>query len=79
MTRIWLDDIREAPEGFLSCKNVNEAKALIQGFEEREEEIELISCDYDLGDFAYDGGGMGLDSRTGLSKEKHSIRSNCIR
>lgn len=79
MARVWLDDIREASKGFLSCKSVNEAKALIQWFEEREEEIELISCDYDLKNFAYDEGGMESDSRTGLSKEKHSIRSSCIR
>lgn len=36
------------------------AKVLIQGFEEREEEIELISFDHDLGSFAYDGGGDGI-------------------
>ncbi|MBR2788047.1 MAG: hypothetical protein IKD94_02680 [Erysipelotrichaceae bacterium] len=57
MAMVWLDDIREASKGFLSCKSVNEAKALIQWFEEREEEIELISCDHDLKDFAYGGGG----------------------
>ena len=56
MARIWLDDIREAPAGFVSCKSVNEAKAVVKKLEERNEEIELISCDHDLGDFACDGG-----------------------
>ena len=56
MARIWLDDIREAPDGFVPCKSVNEAKAVIKELEERNEEIELISCDHDLGDFACDGG-----------------------
>ncbi len=56
MARIWLDDIREAPDGFVPCKSVNETKAVIKELEERNEKIELISCDHDLGDFARDGG-----------------------
>ena len=55
MAKIWMDDIREAPAGFVSCKSVNEAKAVVKKLEERNEEIELISCDHDLGDFACDG------------------------
>ena len=53
--KIWLDDIREAPEGYLHCRSVNEAIKLIEECEHKEK-IELIDCDHDLGDFACDGG-----------------------
>ena len=45
--KIWLDDIREAPGGYILCHSVNEAKRLI---EEREKQtaIEVIDCDHDL-------------------------------
>lgn len=26
---IWLDDVREAPEGYIHCKSVNEAKETV--------------------------------------------------
>ena len=51
--KIWLDDIRPAPEGYVWCKSVNIAKRTI---ESAEEPIVLIDCDHDLGDYAYDGG-----------------------
>ena len=51
--KIWLDDIRPAPEGYVWCKSVNIAKRII---ESAEEPILLIDCDHDLGDYAYDGG-----------------------
>lgn len=53
--KIWLDDLRPAPEGFVWCRSVNEAKRAI---EEAEKSvcIELIDCDHDLGDYAQDGG-----------------------
>ena len=28
--KIWLDDLREAPEGYILCRSVNEAKRLIE-------------------------------------------------
>lgn len=51
--KIWLDDIRPAPPGFIWCHSVNEAKAII---ESSVNTIELIDCDHDLGDYANDGG-----------------------
>ena len=51
--KIWLDDLRPAPEGYIWCKSVNEAKRIIVS---AEESISVIDCDHDLGDFAYDGG-----------------------
>lgn len=53
--KIWLDDIREAPNGYVHCKSVNEAIAVIK-VKEQKEKIEIIDCDHDLGDFACDGG-----------------------
>ena len=49
--KIWLDDIRPAPEGYVWCKSVNIAKRTI---ESAEDPILLIDCDHDLGDYAYD-------------------------
>ena len=48
--KIWLDDIRPAPEGYVWCKSVNIAKRTI---ESAEEPILLIDCDHDLGDYEY--------------------------
>ena len=51
--KIWLDDIRPAPEGHVWCKSVNEAITVI---EENKNNIEVLDLDHDLGDFAKDGG-----------------------
>lgn len=51
--KIWLDDLRPAPEGYVWCRSVNEAIRFIKS---TEGEIELIDCDHDLGDYAKDGG-----------------------
>ena len=51
--KIWLDDIRPAPEGYVWCKSVNSAKSVI---ESAKEPILLIDCDHDLGDYADQGG-----------------------
>lgn len=53
--KIWLDDIREAPLGFTHCHSVNEAKKVIEE-NELSEDIELIDCDHDLGDYESEGG-----------------------
>ena len=65
--KLWVDDVRPAPEGYVWCKSVNQAKKTIEWFlmiewtvrghnELFEDEIELIDIDHDAGDFAYDGG-----------------------
>ena len=54
--KIWLDDIRPAPDGFVPVHSVNEAINVIRQAEADGVMIELISCDHDLGDFAFDGG-----------------------
>lgn len=54
--KIWLDDIRPAPNGYFHCRSVNEAKLKIIYCEAERTEIEVIDCDHDLGDYATDGG-----------------------
>lgn len=53
--KIWLDDLRPAPAGFVWCRSVNEAKNVIAE-NEKTQPIECIDCDHDLGDYAADGG-----------------------
>ena len=62
--RLWIDDVRPAPEGYVWCKSVNETKELILIAEHRETtkdlnmiwRIELLDIDHDAGDYASDGG-----------------------
>lgn len=54
--KIWLDDVRPAPEGYVLCLSVNAAKAVILEAEAKNCPIEIIDCDHDLGDYAWDGG-----------------------
>lgn len=51
--KIWVDDVRPAPDGYVWCKSVNEAKDTIVS---RFLHVEEISLDHDAGDFAKDGG-----------------------
>lgn len=54
--RIWVDDIRTAPSGYVWCKSVNQARKTILQAEERQEAVELIDLDHDAGDYAAYGG-----------------------
>ena len=68
--KLWVDDVRPAPEGYVWCSSVNEAIAIIEGCEGRkawrdkvghphDEEVEtihIIDLDHDLGDYAKNGG-----------------------
>lgn len=63
--KLWIDDVRPAPEGYVWCKSVWEAQSTIRYAETfckmypntaNRNSIELIDCDHDLGDFATDGG-----------------------
>ena len=54
--KIWVDDLRPVPTGYIGTKSVNEAIALIEECERTGELIELIDLDHDLGDYASDGG-----------------------
>ena len=65
--KLWIDDVRPAPEGYVwvtsvskakskICKYENENKQIKESFGFAEIPIELIDIDHDAGDFAYDGG-----------------------
>ena len=63
--KLWIDDIRPAPEGYLWVKSVNEAKRIIIDSEKQSKiprmfdcdfRISLIDIDHDAGDYASDGG-----------------------
>lgn len=68
--KLWVDDVRPAPDGYFWCNSVNEAKRAIEDSEnnpwyerwengvcvERWQGFELIDIDHDAGDFAPEGG-----------------------
>ena len=67
--KLWIDDVRPAPEGYIWCRSVEEAKNTIvnanakfadafrKGLEpDHSLHIELIDLDHDAGDYAADGG-----------------------
>ena len=63
--KLWIDDERPAPEGYVWCRSVNQAIHAIYVAEmpffnhddvADVDIISIIDCDHDLGDYAYDGG-----------------------
>lgn len=52
--KIWVDDVRSAPNGYIWCKSVNETLDTI--FRYRFNEITEINLDHDAGDYAWQGG-----------------------
>ena len=54
--KIWVDDVRTVPNGYVGTKSVNDTIALIEKTEAEGGNIELIDLDHDLGDFACFGG-----------------------
>ena len=59
--KLWIDDVRPAPKGYVWRKSVNAAKRYIKEFERMYEtlkldKVEAIDIDHDAGDFVYDGG-----------------------
>lgn len=71
MMKLWIDDVRPAPEGYIWAKSVNEAKEAIIKYEDYVENlldewdfppleiwkmtIDVIDIDHDAGDFSSDG------------------------
>ena len=63
LMKLWIDDCRPAPEGYLEIKSVNDAKGVIRYLEENYHskyapyhKIDLIDIDHDAGDYAQYGG-----------------------
>ena len=58
--KLWIDDLRPAPDGYVWCKTVNEAKTLIECTRslccDHHSIIELIDIDHDAGEFSQFGG-----------------------
>ena len=56
MIHIYLDDIREAPSGYMHTKSVNETKTLIETLSNTGYNDFTLDLDHDLGAYANDGG-----------------------
>lgn len=54
--KLWVDDVRPAPKGYLWAKSVDSAIAILRIYMDCGIEIELIDLDHDAGDYANDGG-----------------------
>ena len=63
--KLWIDDVRPAPEGYKWIHSVDEAKCVISHYSEviffndsgiRIDEIEIIDIDHDAGIYAQFGG-----------------------
>lgn len=75
--RIWLDDLRPAPEGYIWCRSVNEAKKLIISLGS-DTKIAVIDCDHDLGTMRLTAA-MASSCWTGWRKMDDSSLSPYIR
>lgn len=52
MMKLWIDDIRLAPDGFIWCKSVNQAKTAITAYEHQYScDNILIDLDNDTADY----------------------------
>ena len=55
--KLWIDDVRPAPEGYVWRKSVNEAIDLLSDLINFGiDDIEVIDIDHDAGDYYSDGG-----------------------
>ena len=55
--KFWIDDIRPAPDGYIWCKSVTDAKIYITYYVRyKKDNIEIIDIDHDAGDYAKDVG-----------------------
>ena len=55
--KLWIDDVRPAPEGYVWRKSVNEAIDLLSDLMNFGiDDIEVLDIDHDAGDYASDGG-----------------------
>jgi hypothetical protein len=53
--KLWIDDVRPAPEGYWWAKSTNEVIRFISEYDNYFK-IELLDIDHDSGDYYWDGG-----------------------
>ena len=54
--KLWVDDVRPAPEGYEWAKSVNEAIDILRRWINCRVRVEVIDLDHDAGDYVNDGG-----------------------
>ena len=54
--KLWIDDVRPAPEGYIWCTTVDFAKKMTQWGEILYGEPKILDLDHDAGEFAQYGG-----------------------
>lgn len=55
--KLWIDDVRPAPDGYKWLRSVEEARVFIGvAADIKKQTIELIDMDHDAGEYASDGG-----------------------
>ena len=54
--KIWVDDVRPAPDGYVWYKTVEETIAAIKMYARWRQDIEVIDLDHDAGEFYKNGG-----------------------
>lgn len=69
--KVWLDDVREAPEGWIHIRTPEEAIDLL-----RSGAVEEISLDHDLGIFTEEGEATGYDVLLWIEAEVAARRLN---
>ena len=72
--KIWVDDIRPAPEGWYQARSVNVAKEMIIA---NWENIEMLSIDYDSGDYNKFGGDY-INILKWLEEEEHKTNKKIV-
>ena len=78
--RIWVDDVRPAPKGYIWCKSVNETKNIITCITRMHDNecpdnlpcINRLDLDHDAGDYAAYGGDY-IEILNWLEKQGWSI------
>lgn len=54
--KIWVDDVRPAPQGYMNAYTTNIAINIISLAVENGIDIEILDIDHDAGEWVYDGG-----------------------
>lgn len=72
--KLWIDDIRPAPEGWYQARSVNVAKEIII---DNYPNIEILSIDHDSGDYNRFGGDY-VNLLKWLEEEEHRLNKRFV-